>query len=101
MITYILGYLILNSWLLLWFVSPLKSTIGSVILKREVSNVDFDDYIFIKSKFLSKLLSCWICMSFWSSLVIGFLLTFNIIWAVMCFLTYPCLAYIFYSYIKR
>jgi hypothetical protein len=101
MITYLTGLLILNSWLLLWFFSPLKSSIGYFILKKEVTNLDFDDYLFIKNKFLSKLLSCWICLSFWSSLVIGFLLTFNVLWALLCFFTYPGLAYIFYSFIKR
>lgn len=97
---FITGLLILNSLLLLWFFSPLKSSLGSILFKRQLTNDEFDDIVFIKNKFISKLLSCWICLSFWLSFIIGFLLTFSVTWGVLCFLTYPSLSYIFYKIIR-
>ena len=99
--TYIIGVLMLNSMLMLWFESPLKSSLAKIFLRKEMSNLEFDDYIFMKSKILSKLLSCWICLSFWLSFVIGFLLTFSITWGFLCFFTYPSLCYMFAAFVKR
>lgn len=102
---YILGCLIVNSLLLLWFFSPLKTTISEIFLKKPLLPLEFDDYIFFKSKVLGKLLTCWICLSFWLSLVVGLIMSLifnlNISWPFICFLTYPCLSYIFYKYISK
>lgn len=92
---YFSGLLTVNSLLILWFYSPLSSSIAKYILKKDnISNLDdFLDFIYIKNEILGKLLSCWICMSFWLSLIIGIILTFcfNLSWffPIMTFFTYP------------
>jgi len=96
---YLLGLSAVCSLLLLWFVSPLKITLGKVLFKKDLLPEQFDDLLFLKSKFLGKLLSCWICMSFWLSLAIGIILTLwlqtNWYMPVITFLTYPSMAYAF------
>jgi hypothetical protein len=96
---YILGLAAVNSLLLLWFYSPLKTTISEIFLKKTLMPHEFDDWLFIKNQFLGKLLSCWICCSFWLSLIVGlfiqlfygFLFTF----CVITFLTYPSFCYLY------
>lgn len=96
---YLLGLLTVNSLLLLWFYSPLKTTISEIFLKKTLMPHEFDDWLFIKNKILGKLLSCWICCSFWLSLFVGFIA--QVIFILPCyyflitFFTYPCLCYIF------
>jgi hypothetical protein len=102
--TYIFGLLTVNSLLLLWFFSPLKTTIGEIFFKKILMPDEFDDVIFNYNKIIGKLISCWICLSFWLSLVIGIIL--GIItnvgwhWGVVCFFSYPSVCYVFYKFIK-
>jgi hypothetical protein len=102
---YIFGLLVVNSFLLLWFMSPLKTTISEVFLGKELLPLEFDDYVFSKSKFLGKLTTCFICSSFWTSLAVGVLLGFifnlTLFWPVITFTSYPCLCYVFYTFIKK
>lgn len=98
-IFYILGLLSVCSFLMLWFVSPLKITLAKLFFSTDITDIkNFDDLLYIKSKFLSKLLSCWICCSFWSSLIVGLVLGYicsNFYFPLVTFCTYPSLAYIF------
>lgn len=102
---YIIGFLNVLSALLLWFFSPLKITIGKIIFKKELSFMEFDDFLFIKNKFIGELLSCWICCSFWLSLLVGILYTLTLslpfFWPLLTFSTYPALCYIYYVFVKK
>lgn len=102
---YLLGVLNVASFLLLWFFSPLKNTLGKLFFKKDLTTVEFDDILFIKYSFLGKLLTCWICSSFWLSLIIGIIYTLilnlTLLWPLITFTTYPAICYIFYTIIKR
>lgn len=102
---YILGLLSVCSLLMLWFVSPLKSTLGQIIFKKNLTPDQFDDWLYIKHPFIGKLLSCWICCSFWLSLFVGVIIwgVFNssILTPLLTFLTYPALAYLYKVLIKH
>jgi len=102
---YILGLFSVCSLLLLWFVSPLKTTLGNILFRKNLTLEQFDDVLYIKSPFLGKLTSCWICSSFWLSLIVGAVmvgtLQASIITPLITFLTYPGLAYIFKIIIKH
>ena len=99
------GALGVCSILLLWFGSPLKLTLGKILFKRDfIMPIEFDDYLCIKHPILSKLLSCWICVSFWLSLVAGatFVIFLNAppYTPIVTFLVYPSVCYIFKSFTK-
>lgn len=94
------GTLIVNSLLLLWFGSPLKITLGQLFFKKTfITNNEFDDFLFMKSPFIGKLTSCWICLSFWLSLLVGIafvgVIDAPIITPLLTFLIYPSLCYVF------
>ncbi|NBW56621.1 hypothetical protein EBR43_02315 [bacterium] len=100
------GIPIICSFLLLWFVSPLKLSLGKLFFRQNFIAPDqFDDYLFAKSHILGKLLSCWVCLSFWSSLAYGIgctLLLQQPIWfGLLTFSTYPSLCYLFKVAIKH
>lgn len=98
-ILYFLGLFSVCSFLLLWFISPLKITLAKLFFNTDISDIkNFDDLLYLKSKFLSKLLSCWICCSFWASLAVGMLfgcISGSLLYPIITFCTYPCLAYLF------
>jgi hypothetical protein len=101
---YILGLLAVNSILLLWFYSPLKLTLAKLIFKKDLlTGEQFDDILAVYSLKLSTLSGCYICCSFWSSLVIGILLSLShalpLCFPLITFLTYPALCYIFKVYV--
>lgn len=103
---YISGLGITLTLLLIWFYSPFKSSIGYLFLSKSISsNEDFETALLLKSPFLGKLLGCFICSSFWCSLVIGVLF-----WSVfdlpnylplLTWLTYPSIAYLYKSIIDK
>jgi len=102
---YIMGLLGLWSFMVLWFLSPFKITLGKILFNKEFNTpVDFDDYLFIKNKVLGKLLSCWICTSFWTSLLIGIVIYFvystPLTTPLITFSTYPSITYLFKVLIK-
>lgn len=98
-ISYILGLLVVNSLLLLWFFSPLKTTISEIFLKKTLMPFEFDDWLYLRNKFFGELLSCWVCCSFWLSLMVGgfFVIFFGYFWyyPILTFLTYPSLCYLY------
>ena len=88
------------SILLLWFFSPLKLTLGKIIFNKDyVIPDEFDDRVFLFNSFLGKLISCYICFSFWSSLITGifFMLIFSLplYWPLLMFFNVPPIAYVF------
>jgi hypothetical protein len=97
---YIACFLTVNSLLILWFYSPLSSTIGNFLFqKSDIYSLDmFLDILCLKVPILAKLLSCWICMSFWLSLITGFvyMLIFNLNWGfpILSFFTFPSILYL-------
>jgi hypothetical protein len=101
---FIIGLLGVNSILLLWFFSPLKITLSKFFFKADLMPDEFDDKVFIINPLLGKLISCWICLSFWLSLIIGVflmvILNLPVYWPLITFFCYPCLCYIFYKFIK-
>ncbi len=97
---YLTGLLITNSILILWFFSPLSNSIGKIFFKKDnIYTLDnLMDILAIKSVFLSTLLSCWICLSFWISLFVGaclmILFQLPIYFPLLTFLTYPSIVYL-------
>lgn len=100
MIIYFLGLLIVNSLLILWFYSPLVNSISKYFLKRnDIFSVDqLADLIAIKSSFFSTLISCWICLSFWLSFIVGlfFTMIYDMPWyyPLLTYFTYPSMLYL-------
>ena len=96
---YTSGLLVVNSILILWFYSPIANSIGKLFLKRNdiYALDDLLDIIAIKSEVLSTLLSCWVCMSFWLSLIVGlvFMFIFGLYWwyPILTYLTYPSILF--------
>jgi hypothetical protein len=105
MIVYFLGLLTVQSLLVLWFFSPLKTTLSEIFLGKMLMPHEFDDWLFIKNKWAGELLSCWVCCSFWCSLAVGLFLTIiaDQVWyfPLITFFTYPSLCFLFKSFIKQ
>lgn len=103
---YVIGLGILTTSLLIWFYSPLRTTIGQIVFDKNIfSNDQFETALLIKSPFLGKLLGCYICLSFWLSLLIGIgcFLYFKtpLSFIPLVWFTYPGLAYIYKAIIDR
>ena len=94
-IHHLFSILIVNSLLILWFYSPLPSSIGKYFLNDDkiITLDDLLDWVCIRNHLLADLLSCWICMSFWLSLIIGTIIsiTCSLSWyfPIICFWAYP------------
>lgn len=100
MIFYITGLLIAATGLLIWFYSPLKTTLGQIFFSKSIySNDQFETALVLKNKILGKLSGCFICSSFWLSLVIGIGLfgIFNLEWyfPLLTWFTYPGILYLY------
>jgi len=98
----LLSLLGVNSFLLLWFYSPLKTTLAKILFKQNITQQEqFEDLIFLKfkSEKLSILSSCYICMSFWSSLIAGIILTVfcgqPLYTPAVTFIVFPSLCFLF------
>lgn len=102
---YVSGLLITITLLLIWFYSPLKSTIGGLLSSDIYLNEHFDTYLLIKNKWLGKLASCYICCSFWLSLIVGaitsILFGLSFFYSMFTAFTYPGLAYLYKSFIDK
>jgi hypothetical protein len=97
---HVISLLITNALLILWFYSPLSNTIGKIFLKRNDIYVldNLIDTISLKSDYLGMLLSCWICLSFWLSLIVGSILmaifTLPLEFPILCFFCNPPILFI-------
>jgi len=103
--TYLIGLLITLTVLLIWFYSPLKSTIGSFLSPQIYLNEQFDTYLLVRNKWIGKLASCYICFSFWTSLGVGFVMSlvcnYSVLYSFLTALTYPSIAYLYKALIER
>jgi len=102
--SFLLGLLATNSILLLWFYSPLKISLAKLLFKEVIlDNDSFDDLVNLKfGEKLATLSGCYICMSFWSSLLIGIVIAFiSNCWLMplITFFCYPPLCYFVKKYI--
>lgn len=100
MIYYLIGLAATQSLLILWFYSPLRSSLGRMFIDKNITtNDDFNIALQVISPFLSKLFSCYICCSFWFSLVIGFALCIQSNLApyfpLLTFLTFPTFTFFY------
>ncbi len=106
-IDYIFGYLIVQTILVIWFYSPLRISLGQLLIDKNIYMTDhFETYMLTLNPFLGKLLSCYICFSFWTSFIIGcigsfFLYDKEIIIPLATALTYPCICYFYKSIVDR
>jgi hypothetical protein len=99
---FFLGWLITQTICLIWFYSPFRLSISPLIFKTAVNTFEeFETLILIRHSFFGKLLSCYICFSFWTSIavgIIGSILTGMPLWyAGITALTYPSLCYLYKS----
>jgi hypothetical protein len=104
---YFVGLLTVLSLLVLWFYSPLKTTISEMFLGKTLMPHEFDDWLYFKNKWAGKLATCWICCSFWLSLVVGTIITIlfsSVIifngFALITFFTYPAIAFLYYKIVN-
>ena len=102
---YFIGLGVTLTLLLIWFYSPLRSSIGWLVNKNINSNSDFETWLLLKTPFLGKLLGCYICCSFWLSLIIGLLFWYffklSLCFPILTWLTYPSLAYLYKTIIDK
>jgi len=105
-LAYAKGLLITWTILLIWFYSPLKVTLGQLFLHKNLYTDDqVETAIMIKNKWLGKLLSCYICFSFWTSLLVGLFFKFEsgLSWKFvsLAWFTYPSLCYLYKTFIDK
>lgn len=105
-IPYLQGLLVTLTGLLIWFYSPLKVTLGQLFIDKNLySNDQVETAIMIYNKWLGKLLSCYICFSWWTSLAVGsaFTLIYNLHWShiFLSWFTYPSLCYLYKAIIDK
>lgn len=106
MVPYIAGLFTTLTILVIWFYSPIKITLGQLFIDKNLYSIDqVDTAILIKNKWLGKLLSCFICFSFWTSLVVGLLLMkiLNLPWffPFLTWFTYPSIAYLYKAIVEK
>lgn len=99
---YIIGYLVVQTICLVWFYSPLKITLGQIFFDKKIcSNDEFETHLMMRSMFFAKLLSCYICFSFWISLIVGavgcLLLSLPVYALFLAQFTYPAVCYLYKS----
>jgi len=105
-IYYIQGLFVTWTILLIWFYSPLKVTLGQLLIDKNLySNDQVETALLIKFPFLGKLLSCYICFSFWTSLIVGIILykLFDLpgYFPFLAWFTYPSLCYLYKAIIDK
>lgn len=105
-IAYAQGLLITLTTLLIWFYSPIKTTLGQWFFDKNMySTEQFETALLLKSKKLAILSSCFICFSFWTSLTVGIILAFanslSPYFPLTTAFTYPSIAYLYKTFIDR
>jgi hypothetical protein len=106
LLLFLLGYIIVQTICLIWFYSPLRTTLGQIFINRHIfSNDEVETWLLLKFPIIGKLLSCYICFSFWSSVLIGilgiFLLNIAMYTPVITALSYPSICYFYKSIVDR
>ncbi|NBO98992.1 MAG: hypothetical protein EBU90_02520 [Proteobacteria bacterium] len=103
---YLTGLGVTLTALTIWFFGPLKATLGQIFFDKNIyTNDQFETAMLVKYPLLGKLLSCYVCCSFWLSFLIGvgLLLIFNLpcYFPFLTWFTYPCIAYLYKSLVDR
>jgi hypothetical protein len=103
---YIEGLLITWTILLIWFYSPIKITLGQLFIDKNLYSTDqVETAVMIKNKWLGKLISCYICCSFWTSLAVGIILKLILdlpgYFPLLTWFTYPSLSYLYKKIIDK
>jgi hypothetical protein len=103
---YIQGLLTTWTALLIWFYSPLRVTLGQLFIDKNLYSSDqVETAILIKSKWLGKLLSCYICFSWWTSLfvclIIKYYYNLSLEFVFLGWFTYPSLCYLYKAIIDK
>lgn len=103
---YILGLLAVWNILVIWFYSPMRITIGQLLFSKDLYTFDqFETYIMSKNIWIGKLLSCFICFSFWTSLLLGicfyFIFSLPLFFPLLTCLTYPGICFFVKSFIEK
>lgn len=106
MIPYFVGLLTTLTILVIWFYSPLRITLGQLFIDKNLYSLDqVETAILIKNKWIGKLLSCYICFSFWTSLLVGLFLykTLDLpgYFPFLTWFTYPSIAYLYKSIVEK
>jgi len=105
-LTYVTGLLMVINVCLIWFYSPFRVTLGQLIFDKSIDDEDqFETHLLLFNSVIGKALSCYICFSFWTSLLIG-VLAFISGLAPFCFVfiapgTYPGICYLYKAIIDR
>lgn len=105
MITFAALYLIVQTICVIWFYSPFRVSLGQLLFDKSIKDTEqFELLLLIKTPLLGKLLSCYICFSFWTSLIVGLIamvfLSLPIWFPFLCGLTYPSLCYLYKSIVE-
>jgi len=104
---FFLGLLVTNTLLLIWFYSPLRITLSHLFISKDINSYDeFETFMLFKFPIIGKLLSCFICCSFWTSFIVGcifaiLLSNVPVFFPVITALTYPGLCYMYKTFIEK
>jgi hypothetical protein len=103
---YFLGWLVVQTICIIWFYSPFRLSISPFLFGHNGVNTfdEFETLLLIRSSFFGKLLSCYICFSFWTSIIVGIAAIFLIntpYWTcLLTGLTYPAICYLYKSIVE-
>ena len=105
-IPYLIGLAATLTILVIWFYSPLKITLGQLFIDKNLYSLDqVETAVLIKNKWIGKLISCYICFSFWTSLFVGLILykALDLPWyfPILTWFTYPSIAYLYKSLVEK
>jgi len=100
LLIYILGYLIVQTLCVMWFYSPLRISLGQLFFDKNLISYDeFETHMLIRSPLIGKLLSCYFCFSFWTSVgigIAGILLLCLPLWTpFLTCLSYPSICFLY------
>lgn len=97
---YLLGYLLVQTICVMWFYSPFRISLGQILFDKDLKDYDeFETHILIRSAFFGKLLSCYFCFSFWTSMSVGILGTvlfsLSVFTPFLTGFTYPAICFLY------
>ena len=106
LIYFLFGYLVVQTICLIWFYSPLRTSIGQLFISSEIyTNEEVETWLLLKSPLFGKLLSCYICFSFWTSLFAGvaawLIFGFGVHAPIITSLSYPSICYLYKATVDK
>lgn len=104
--SFIIGWLVVQTICVIWFYSPFRLSISPILFNTVIYSFDeFETLILLKYPVLGKLLSCYICFSFWASFIVGsfgsFLIGVSLWFGVLAAFTYPAICYLYKSIVDK